>query len=145
MQKQSACIRRFSLQWGLSGDLRLSALLRTAAAAAQECSCHAYGEQQGSPVTGLQAEMPILLAEYRFYDRGDIDTYLELLKCLPDYFSDIAVYEQEKSAAGLFMSDETADKIIDQCKTFIAHPEENLLIEHFNSAVAAFDGLLRAL
>ncbi len=99
-----------------------------------------YAEPLG-PVTGLQAEMPILLAEYRFYDRGDIDTYLELLKCLPDYFSDIAVYEQEKSAAGLFMSDETADKIIDQCKTFIAHPEENLLIEHFNSAVAAFDGL----
>ncbi|MDE7299362.1 MAG: DUF885 domain-containing protein [Lachnospiraceae bacterium] len=99
-----------------------------------------YAEPLG-PVTGLQAELPILLAEYHFYSRADIDTYLELLKCLPDYFSDIAAYEREKSAAGLFMSDGTADEIIDQCKKFIAHPEENLLIEHFNSVIASFDGL----
>ncbi len=99
-----------------------------------------YAEPLG-PVTGLQAQLPILLAEYHFYDREDIDNYIALLKSLPDYFTDIADYEREKSAAGLFMLDTTADEIISQCQTFIKQPEENLLIGYFNSVIAEFDGL----
>lgn len=99
-----------------------------------------YAEPLG-PTTGLQAQLPILLAEYHFYSKEDIETYLELLTHTKEYFEDIAQYEREKSAAGNFMSDAVADEIISQCKNYIQNPEENLLIEHFNNTLENFDGL----
>ncbi len=99
-----------------------------------------YSEPLG-PTTGLQAQLPVLLAEYSFYNKEDIDTYLKLLDCTLEYFQAVAQYEREKSAAGMFMTDAVADEIIAQCKNFIADPEHNLLIEHFDNVIEAFDGL----
>lgn len=90
-----------------------------------------YAETLG-PTTGIQAQLPVLLAEYNYYDKEDIDNYLALLKDMPRYFKQIVTYEQEKSKAGLFMSDHTADSIISQCKEFISNKEDNLLIEVFH-------------
>ena len=36
-----------------------------------------------APMTGIQAQLPILLSEYQFYSSQDVDTYLELLKKTP--------------------------------------------------------------
>lgn len=102
-----------------------------------------YNECLG-PTTGIQAQLPILLAEYNFYDKGDIEKYLELLPCVYDYFEDIAQYEREKSEQGLFMNNAVAKRIIKQCLTFIKNPEENFLIEYFNEKVAQFEGLSRS-
>lgn len=99
-----------------------------------------YFESLG-PTTGLQAQLPILLAEFNFYDRDDIERYLELLPCVYDYFEDIAEFEREKSEKGLFMSDAVADRIIEQCNSFIANPENNFLIEYFDEKIEAFNGL----
>ncbi|NLJ96690.1 MAG: DUF885 domain-containing protein [Clostridiales bacterium] len=93
------------------------------------------------PTTGLQAQLPILLAEYNFYDKDDIETYLKLLPHVYDYFEDIVEFEKEKSQEGLFMSDAVADRIIEQCNTFIEKPEENFLIEYFNDKIDLYDGL----
>lgn len=93
------------------------------------------------PTTGLQAQLPILLAEYNFYDRDDIDRYLELLPCVKDYFEDVAEFEREKSREGLFMTDAVADRIINQCESFIADTENNLLIDYFNEKIDSFTGL----
>lgn len=92
-----------------------------------------------SPTLGIQAQLPVLLAEYTFRTRKDIEDYLTLLKKVPDYFKEILKFEQEKSAAGLFMSDTTAQRIIDQCDTFTEVPEENYLISVFNDKVAKCD------
>ena len=72
-----------------------------------------YSEPLG-PTTGLQAQLPVLLAEYHFYTKEDIETYLKLISCTKDYFSQIAQYEREKSAAGTFMSESVAEDIINQ-------------------------------
>lgn len=85
-----------------------------------------------SPTTGIQAQLPVLFAEFRFYSKEDITTYLKLLKTVPEYFSQIITFEEEKSNEGLFMSDDCADAIIEQCKDFIEKPEKNLLLEIFN-------------
>lgn len=92
-----------------------------------------------SPTTGTQAQLPILLAEYNFYDKDDITNYLNLLTKLPDYFKQIVQFEQEKSKAGLFMSDVSADDIINQCKQFIFDKENNYLIGIFDEKIATFD------
>ena len=96
-----------------------------------------------SPTLGIQAQLPVLLAEYNFHDRGEIDDYIELLYCTYDYFKEIINYEQEKSKAGLFMSDHVADEIIKQCNTFTEKREDNLLISVFNNKINSFPGLTK--
>lgn len=99
-----------------------------------------YTEALG-PNTGLQAQLPILLAEYHFTDKEDVENYLLLLEDLPRYFRQIADFEAAKSENGLFMSDTTADSIISQCKKFIASKEDNVLVEVFNDRVKALEFL----
>ena len=65
-----------------------------------------------SPALGIQAQLPILLAEYTFRTKGDIEDYLCLLTQIPDYFSSILAFERDKASAGLFMSDENAFEVI---------------------------------
>lgn len=96
-----------------------------------------------SPTVGLQAQLPILYAEYSFYDKDDIDAYLELLPCTYDYFNQIIEFEKLKSDAGLFMSDQSADDIIKQCEALIADKENNFLITVFNDKVKQYDGLTK--
>lgn len=99
-----------------------------------------YTEALG-PTTGLQAQLPVLLAEYNFYTKEDIKNYLALLPCINDYYKQIITFEQEKSKAGLFMSDVTANSIIKQCSDFIRDPEKNYLIDIFNDRIDAYEGL----
>lgn len=94
-----------------------------------------------SPTTGFQAQLPVLLAEYNFYNKEDMIEYLMILPLIYDYFEEIIAFEQEKSKAGLFMSDETADAIITQCKAFIEEPQNNLLIEIFEDKLNNFTDL----
>lgn len=94
-----------------------------------------------SPTVGMQAQLPILLAEYHFYENKDIDTYLELLPTVYDYFQDIIAFEQEKSAAGLFMCDRALEDILEQCRDFIKEPEKNVLVTYFDEKIDGQDGL----
>lgn len=96
-----------------------------------------------SPTVGLQAQLPILYAEYSFYDKDDIDAYLELLPCTYDYFNQIIEFEKLKSDAGLFMSDRSADDIIKQCESLISDKENNFLITVFNDKVEQYEGLTK--
>lgn len=96
-----------------------------------------------SPLLGIQAQLPVLLAEYNFYDKEDIVHYLELISCTYDYFNEILLYEQQKSRAGLFMSDFALDDILNQCNAFTKDKKNNLLITVFNDKVSAFPGLTK--
>lgn len=99
-----------------------------------------YDEPLGASL-GIQAQLPILLAEYPFRTKGDIEDYLALLTQLPDYFSSIIDFEQHKSAAGLFMSRANAAAVIRQCSDFIKDPENNYLISIFEDKINRFTNL----
>lgn len=99
-----------------------------------------YSECLG-PTTGIQAQLPVLLAEYNFYAPEDVETYLDILKQVPHYFEQIIAYEQKKSKDGLFMSDATAQAIIDQCQEFITNPQDNYLITIFKSKLKKMEDL----
>ena len=86
-----------------------------------------YDEWLGA-ITGYQAQLPVILAEYTFRTEKDIQDYLELISQIDEMFEAIMVFEEEKSEAGLFMPDYVADDIIEQCQEFIAEPEENYMI-----------------
>lgn len=93
------------------------------------------------PTTGLQTQLPILLAEYRFSSLNDVEDYFLLLADLPNYFADICAFERERSAAGTQSCAEVLSRIILQCKSFIENPEENFLIAGFRDRLAPLDGL----
>ncbi len=95
-----------------------------------------YISEPLSPTTGLQAQLPILLAEYHFYDEQDVVDYLKLLTCIDTYYDQICTFEKEKSDKGLFMSDSSANAIIDQCQKFITNPDENYLITTFSDRLS---------
>lgn len=101
-----------------------------------------YTEVLG-PVTGYQAQLPVLLAEYRFRTVQDIEDYLALVALVDDLFAELVEFEKTKSEAGLFMPDYAAEAIIDQCRQFIETPEENYMIDVFESEIGALsiDGL----
>lgn len=95
-----------------------------------------YSEVLG-PVTGYQAQLPVLLAEYKFRTEQDIEDYLALVAQVDELFAEIVEFEQVKSAAGLFMPDYAAEAIIDQCRQFIETPEENYMIDVFETEIKA--------
>ena len=89
-----------------------------------------------SPLTGIHAQLPVLLAEYPFYSEDDVKTYLELLKTIPVYFESLVNFEKTKSSEGLFMNDEIADEVIAQCNAFVSMGEENYLISTFEERIS---------
>lgn len=94
-----------------------------------------------SPTIGLQSQLPVVLAEYSFRTKKDINDYIELIEQSKDYFDYILAIVKMQSDAGLFMEDAVADKIIDQCSQFIEDTENNYMIEIFNDKIMAFEGL----
>lgn len=99
-----------------------------------------YDEWLGA-ITGYQAQLPVILAEYTFRTEKDIQDYLELISQIDEMYEAVMVFEEEKSEAGLFMADYVADDVIAQCEEFIAEPEDNYMIEVFNDKIESFEGL----
>ncbi|MBQ8803947.1 MAG: DUF885 domain-containing protein [Tyzzerella sp.] len=108
--------------------------------AAKDVSYYLY-EEPLSPVTGIHAQLPVLLAEYQFTSSEDVETYLALLETLPEYFDSLIHFEQQKSAAGLFMCDAVADDVIEQCNAFVAMGEENYLLSTFEERLSGLTNL----
>ena len=100
-----------------------------------------YYQSVLSPTIGLQAQLPVTLAEYKFYTKKDADDYITILNLLKAYFEGIIGFEQAKSAKGLFMSDSAVDAIVSQCNGFIKDPENNFLINTFNSRLDSLGDL----
>ena len=92
---------------------------------------YALYSQPLGPSLGVQAQLPVLLAEYNFYSRQDIEDYLKLLEQIPSYFDSIITLEREQAKAGLFLCENTLNAVQKQCQTFAASTEDNILIENF--------------
>lgn len=86
-----------------------------------------------SPVIGTQAQLPILLAEYSFLNKEDVENYLSLLTYMDTYYKQLADYEKVRADAGLGPSDATLDRIVQSCKDYMIRPESSFLTETFQS------------
>lgn len=51
---------------------------------------------------GIQAQLPVLLAEYAFYTEKDISDYLKLLGTIKPYFQSILEFEKKEIAGRSF-------------------------------------------
>ncbi len=99
-------------------------------------------EEPLSPSLGIQAQLPVLLAEYSFYTNQDITDYLNLLCSTKEYFQSILAFEQTKSDAGFFLC---ATKLWNAFRTnavlFIQNPDSNYMLEIFSQKLKAYGKL----
>ena len=90
-------------------------------------------DQPLAPTIGIQAQLPILLAEYSFHSLQDVEDYLALLSQLDSYYGDILYFEEQKAAAGLGPSDASIERILESCQSYLIDPVNNFLTETFEA------------
>lgn len=90
---------------------------------------------------GTQAQLPILLSEYAFYTKDDVDDYLKLLDGIDDYYAEIIAFEKKKADAGLMMSDTSIDHVIESCESYLLKPGDNFMVSTFNERLETVPGL----
>lgn len=82
-----------------------------------------YYNEPLAPNSGMQSQLPILLAEYAFRSKRDITDYLALLDQTDEYFASLLTFEQEKAAAGLIMPAASLQEVRKQCDTIVTRAE----------------------
>ncbi len=97
-----------------------------------------------SPSSGLQSQLPILFAEYKFDSEKDVEEYLCLLSQIDGYFNQAIAFEAEKSEAGYFMNDYIVDQVIDQCRQIGVYSDSHFLVATFNDKLDAVEELTLA-
>lgn len=90
---------------------------------------------------GYQAQLPLLLSEYAFYDMDDINNYFTLIDLVPETFEAYVDFEIEKAEKGYGMPDFVISNVIDQCSEFINDVENHFLIKTFEQKIDNLDFL----
>ena len=137
IENWSAALQKFPYQ-SLSKENQLTydILAQYFSTCTQDIKYYLY-EEPLSPLTGIHAQLPVLLAEYQFTQKSDVETYLALLETVPDYFSSLIRFEQQKAASQLFMSSDAAETVIQQCNDFLSMGDNNYLLSTFEERIAS--------
>ncbi len=98
-------------------------LLQRSLTNALQLNLYPYYDEPLSPASGMQSHLPILLAEYTFRDKRDVEDYLKLLDQSDEYFAALLLFEQEKAAEGLLMPISSLEKVRNQCDTIVTIAE----------------------
>lgn len=128
----------------LSADNQLTFdVLALALQNAREKEIFAIYDEPLSPTVGIQAQLPVLLCEYRFQDAQDVENYLTLITQTDTYFASILEHEKSRSKAGLFMIDETLKTVVSQCRSFAETTslKHHMLVTVFNEKLDAISGI----
>lgn len=91
---------------------------------------------------GLQSEIPVTLSEYRLDNEKDIKDYLSLVNQVPELFTQILDFEQERRNAGLISPSFVISDTIDQIDQFLnASEENNPLLQSFEDRLTEVESL----
>lgn len=82
-----------------------------------------YYSEPLSPSSGTQSQLPVLLAEYAFRGKRDVEDYLALLDQTDEYLASLLLYEQDKAKAGLSMPASSLKSVRNQCDTIVTIAE----------------------
>ena len=92
---------------------------------------------------GYQAQLPLLLVEYKFRTKLDIENYFKYLELVPETFKTYVDFEIEKANNGYGMPDFVIDKVVTQCQNFISKVDtsEHFMITTINKKIDECDFL----
>lgn len=99
-----------------------------------------YG-QPLAPTIGVQAQLPILLSEYEFRSRQDIEDYLDMIGGLDEYYGELLALTQQQAKAGLMMNDTSIGHVIESCESYLLVPGSNFMIDTFQTRLDTVPGL----
>jgi len=100
-----------------------------------------YYSSSFNSITGIQSDLPLVLSEYTFDSKKDVDDYLLLLQDVHRYYEDLMKFEAERAAQGLGSSDENIQKVIDACTAFLADKDNHFLVSSFAERLDSVKGL----
>lgn len=93
------------------------------------------------PSDGLIDNLPTNFTEYVFYERQDIDDYLEVLDSVGEFIDGALDITAKQVEHGVFMTDSALDQTLDAIDKFVKRTDDNPLIVIFDENVDAFAGL----
>lgn len=120
-----AALRQLHSERLEESDAYLCRLLKRYLENSLHVSGFSYYSEPLSPSSGMQTQLPILLAEYTFRSRQDVEDYLKLLDQTDEYFASLLAYEQEKAEAGLLMPASALKSVRKQCDTIVTQQTLN--------------------
>ncbi|MBO6166508.1 MAG: DUF885 domain-containing protein [Eubacterium sp.] len=91
--------------------------------------------EQFYPGRGLQANIGTVFAEYSFREKQDIEDYLTLMDTFPEIVDYCVKIENWRADQGYAMQDAMADKVIEQCDTFLENKDNHYLIQEFDRKI----------
>lgn len=93
--------------------------------------------------SGVQANLPVTLGEYPLHDKSDVETYLQLLPQISDYFRDIISYEKYRTELGYLTPTFITATSLNSTKTMLEGFQngDNSFIETFNERIERIDSL----
>lgn len=100
-------------------DARLYKLLTRYLENNYQLSQYPYYRDPLSPSSGMQSQLPILLAEYTFRSKQDVIDYLHLLDQTDEYFAGLLNYEKDKISSGIPIPVTTLKSTRKQCDTIV--------------------------
>lgn len=94
-----------------------------------------YYDEILNTYNGLHSNLALNLVFYDMDTLDDVEGYLTLLEDTPRFMGQVLSYEQEKSAAGLFMTDEMLDEVLKQITDFTAVRDTCFLFATFGEFI----------
>lgn len=89
---------------------------------------------------GFQSQLPLVLNNFNFERKNDLDSYFNILATTKETFLKYAELEKKRQEKGVGMSETVLKKVIEQCDNFIAEPRP-FLIEEINTKIDTFSFL----
>lgn len=84
----------------------------------------AYYENPLTCSGGVQSQLPILLSEYTFRNKKDVENYLLLLSQIPDYLAGLETYVTLQETNGIYICQESWAEVQTQCLSLF--PQDQL-------------------
>lgn len=106
-------------------DAFLYQLLAREISLGQQSADFAYYENPLSRLGGIQSQLPILLSEYTFRSKDDVEAYLLLLSQVPDYLKGLEDYVTLQETNGIYIYKESWDDVEAQCLSLFSDAELN--------------------
>lgn len=139
----SECLSRFASA-DLTEEEKLTyTLLQNYIASNSALSEYPFYEHLLGSSSGIQANLPVTLGEYPLRTEADVETYLLLLKQIPDYFENVISYEKHRGDIRLTTPAFLTSASLESTKTMLSGFEngDNSFIDTFNERIIQIDSL----
>lgn len=102
-----------------------------------------YYESLLGASTGVQVNLPVTLCEYPLTNASSVDTYLQILQQIPDYFNNVIRYETKRTSLGYPVPSFLSLATKQQLQTFLTGLKEtdNCFTETFSTRIQDMESL----